>query len=377
MEFNWDLKNHISIDGIPSIEVMLQNIDIQLKGTGLPIEGFKFLKSSKEMLKVTREIEDEALISRSGNELFVGFQNVDKLYYEKSRYEQLISAGVIVHAFGNKIPDKAKGNSFSTWNILDNSTSKVENQWFLTSQHPYPIAFIGWETSLEIFGQGRLSDPSKVFEGFATSDLRVVASLINHLKQISKNTVDNIKTHGIDKSFKYITKRLPKKIMLITQDKGSDEHHATQSLYKKMFSELCLEAEAEAILYDISASSIFTKPGPAGSSILKNKTITWKQCSDLGRPHISNFAKSLDQLSISCKVILPEQTGFKHLFEKIKSNNVDMVIIPEYYISPSLIDKIAGNVINANQIPFDCGVYTIHTNGTFKSILPDNNSVLN
>ena len=65
-------------------------MDISLKGSALPIEGFRFLKSTKEMLGITREIENEIKnysSSNSAKELYVGFQNVDKLYFEKNSPE--------------------------------------------------------------------------------------------------------------------------------------------------------------------------------------------------------------------------------------------------------------------------------------------------
>ena len=132
MKFNWNLESHIDENGCPSIEMLLGNMDIDLKGTGLPIEGFRFLKSTKEMLGITREIENEIKNFSSNHddkELFVGFQNVDKLYFEKLRYESLINAGVKVHAFGTGTPLESFNNTYSTWTDLNYSKTKGENQW--------------------------------------------------------------------------------------------------------------------------------------------------------------------------------------------------------------------------------------------------------
>ena len=183
MKFNWDLESHKDSNGSPSIETLLSNMDTSLKGSALPIEGFRFLKSTKEMLGITREIENEIKnysSSNSAKELYVGFQNVDKLYFEKKRYETLINSGVTVHAFGTGTPLDSFQKTYTTWSDLEFSKTKVENQWLLAITEPSPIAFIGWEISTDIFGLGKLSDPGKMFEGFATSDERVIIPLIDH-----------------------------------------------------------------------------------------------------------------------------------------------------------------------------------------------------
>ena len=67
MKFNWILESHTDSNGSPSIETLLSNMDISLKGSALPIEGFRFLKSTKEMLGITREIENEIKNYSSSN----------------------------------------------------------------------------------------------------------------------------------------------------------------------------------------------------------------------------------------------------------------------------------------------------------------------
>ena len=79
MKFEWGiLRNEISENqsGVPNF---LKRMDSKLRGEGLPLEGFSFLNSAQEMLKITREIEDSAATFGSDSSVYVGFQNIDKL----------------------------------------------------------------------------------------------------------------------------------------------------------------------------------------------------------------------------------------------------------------------------------------------------------
>ena len=182
MKFEWGILQNEMDDGHGGVASLLKRMDSSLKGEGLPLEGFEFLNSTQEMLRITREIEDAALVAGPNSTVYVGFQNIDKLQNEYDRYRDLISNGVTVHAFGTGDSDSWAMDACTSWNPLSKSTSKVENQWMLVAKDPTPIAFIGWEVSREIFGEGKLSDPGKLFEGFASSDPRIVDSLIHHLE---------------------------------------------------------------------------------------------------------------------------------------------------------------------------------------------------
>tara|TARA_B100001142_G_scaffold319361_1_gene362727 strand:+ start:774 stop:1904 length:1131 start_codon:yes stop_codon:yes gene_type:complete len=372
MKFNWNLESHIDENGCPSIEMLLGNMDIDLKGTGLPIEGFRFLKSTKEMLGITREIENEIKNFSSNHddkELFVGFQNVDKLYFEKLRYESLINAGVKVHAFGTGSPLESFNNTYSTWTDLNYSKTKVENQWILAITQPAPIAFIGWEISTDIFGIGKLSDPEKMFEGFATSDERVVMPLIDHLREVQSNSA-NTMTDGVKKT----TTPSVNKIMIVTQDKAEDSHSTTNKNFKDTFKRLCSETQSNAVIYDISASTLFTKPGPPGSDYLGKSSIDIETSKLMGRKYISQLGSSLEKEGISTQIILPEKTGFRHMYERANQIGAQTVVIQDYYSSPNLLDRIAGNSINFDDLPNNFNIIIVNEDGEIKSS-QNNNSI--
>ena len=100
MKFEWGILQNEIDDGHGGVASLLKRMDSSLKGEGLPLEGFEFLNSAQEMLRITREIEDAALMAGPDSTVFVGFQNIDKLQNEYDRYRDLISNGVTIHAFG-------------------------------------------------------------------------------------------------------------------------------------------------------------------------------------------------------------------------------------------------------------------------------------
>lgn len=146
------------------------------------LTGTRFTYDFREMLRATREIEASVA---AGGDLWVGFQNAGKMELEASRYARITSAGTKVVAFGTGVPTLA-GTVMMRWVTLEPSTDRVENQWFLVSTDPEPIAFVSWEVSdPDRFGKGGISAPDKQFVGFVTDERRVIESLIEHLADVA------------------------------------------------------------------------------------------------------------------------------------------------------------------------------------------------
>lgn len=160
---------------------MARRVVDQIGDSRLP--GTRFTYDAREMLRATREIEASV---RGGGNLWVGFQNAAKLDHEVSRYEALTSSGALVVAFGTgrpALPPEVR----LRWIELEPSTVRLENQWFLVTTQPEPIAFVSWEVSEPArFGQGGISAPDKEFVGFVTDDGRVIAALVSYLEAASK-----------------------------------------------------------------------------------------------------------------------------------------------------------------------------------------------
>ena len=138
------IENDVSVKDSSGVEGLIERMERELRGGGTPIEGFRFLNDSEEMLSFSREIEKEVRDSPSGADLYAGFQKAEKLRDESNRYRRLVQAGVKLVAFGQcPMPDPPEGLE-GTWTPLERNTRALENQWFLVSSHPSPIAFAGW-----------------------------------------------------------------------------------------------------------------------------------------------------------------------------------------------------------------------------------------
>jgi len=86
------------------VEGIISRMEQELRQDGPPIEGFRFLNSAMEMLRFTREIEDEVLSEPDGADLYVGFQTGQKIDGEARRYQRIVDAGVKVVGFGTDLP---------------------------------------------------------------------------------------------------------------------------------------------------------------------------------------------------------------------------------------------------------------------------------
>jgi hypothetical protein len=94
------------------------------------------------MFAATREIE--RAVSAPGTTLYVGFQRAEKLHGEASIYRHLTGQGVQVIAFGTGTPTQVPE---VRWVRLPEDHGALANQWFLVTQTPEPIAFVGFEIS--------------------------------------------------------------------------------------------------------------------------------------------------------------------------------------------------------------------------------------
>ena len=341
MNFNWKLSSSgTNTMGSPVREFVLR-MDNSLRENGLPIEGFEFLHGSSKMLEITRQIEDELSRSSQNPTLYVGFQRVDKVDSELKRYQQLKNSGTKIHAYGVGEPTPHQLSVVNNWTSLDLSVSNVENQWFLVSESPTPIAFIGWEISEEIFGQGKLSDPEKMFEGFVSSDERVIKSLISHLDSVSLNK--ELQPLSVETLSRTLESKV-KKVMVITQDKPSDKlSPGTEESLKSSIS-LCKSLQAEAILYDISAASYFVNPGPPGTTWTEIN-LSGDEVNTLGRSHLSQQLAEFKNEGLHASALLAGKHGFQAIGEIANREKADVVIVPQYYEFPSLVDRIVGNTL--------------------------------
>jgi len=121
---------------------------------GGPLLGARFLYDARQMLAATREIE--RAVSAPGTTLYVGFQRADKLDGQARTYRHLTGQGVQVIAFGTGTPTEVPE---VRWVGRPEDHGAVANQWFLVTEAPEPIGFVGFETSPpDRIGQGGAVD---------------------------------------------------------------------------------------------------------------------------------------------------------------------------------------------------------------------------
>ncbi len=148
-------------------------------------DATRFTYDPRAMLRTTREIERAA----SGGRLLVGFQTATKFEVETQRYRDLVAAGtdIVVWAAG----DHAAGQGLEAidYRALKPSTVRLENQWFLVTDRPEPLAFVSYELGdPATFGIGGAAQPGKRFVGFVSDDPGVVDLLIRSLLPVGAPT---------------------------------------------------------------------------------------------------------------------------------------------------------------------------------------------
>ncbi len=136
-------------------------------------DATRFTYDARDMLRVTREIERAS----TGGRLWVGFQTTPKMEVERERYTRLLADGTRIVAYGTG--PGPEGLDALDYRVLPFDAARLENQWFLVTDAPEPVAFVSWELGDPAqFGVGGAASPGKRFVGFVSDDPAVVADLI-------------------------------------------------------------------------------------------------------------------------------------------------------------------------------------------------------
>ena len=140
-----------------------------------------FMYDPRAMLRTTRDIERASI----GGRLLVGFQAAAKFDVEAERYRALLAAGTQVVAWAAGSPADDLGLDGLDYRALPADTRRLQNQWFLVSDSPEPLAFVSYELGdANTFGIGGAASPGKRFVGFVSDDADVVDLLIRILLPI-------------------------------------------------------------------------------------------------------------------------------------------------------------------------------------------------
>lgn len=176
---DWRRAGDPDADDPSGVAGLLAEVQAEL-GQDDPLLGTRFLHDATEMLRATRMIEHA--VEGVDTTLYIGFQNAGKLDGEAGVYTALGQRGTRVLAFGTGHP--ANDVPGVRWCPLDDDPLALENQWFLITRAPEPIAFVGYETTTGLRrGQGGARAVGKSWEGFISADTRVIDSLVARLDQ--------------------------------------------------------------------------------------------------------------------------------------------------------------------------------------------------
>jgi hypothetical protein len=211
---------------------------------GGPLLGAKFLYDARQMFAATREIE--RAVSAPGTTLYVGFQRAEKLDGEARIYRNLTGQGVQVIAFGTGSPAEM---AQVRWVRLPEDHGALANQWFLVTQTPEPIAFVGFETSpSDRIGEGGATDPSRTWAGFVTDDPRLVAAIASHLQALADRQAPLAPDAPVT---------APSTMLLVATDDGADPAYA---VCRRAGLEVARREGAAVVLYDRSSESYLVDP---------------------------------------------------------------------------------------------------------------------
>ena len=362
----------------------IERMERDLRNGGTPIEGFQFLHSALEMLRFSREIEEEVLAHPEGSDLYVGFQNTEKLLGEQLRYRHILDSGIRIVGFGEGEAPDFLADTAAEWVSLPRDHYLLLNQWFLVSTAPDPIAFVGWETSPDDqFGVGGVSAEGKSFEGFVTADPRIITALVEYLDKVREGhrkqeaDVDQLACElppglafeveddavpvmmGRDHSGLRLAEPA-QRILAVTDLHGSAEFNSLRG----WATELAIANASQLVLFEMSASSCLVTPYPEEHRKQWQRILNWRDLLPLGRAPLARQLARIQARGIEAGAILPTTHGFKHLAHWVEQENIDLILLPTSLVRPGLLARLRGYSLRSLLEHTNCRVMVVAANGT-------------
>ncbi len=342
--------NDILLRDFSGVEGLIERMDKELRAGGTPIEGFRFLSDAAEMLDFSREIEREVRDSPSGADLYAGFQTADRLIEEANRYRELVESGVKLAAFGQCPLEEPPEGLEGVWTPVARHTRALENQWFLVSSHPVPIAFVGWETSPEkMFGAGGISAPGKQFRGYITNDCRVVHAVIAHLQSVRARAAKSSGGEG-----------RVQRVMAVTSLDDSQEY----AVVRTCAAGLAAADGGEVVLFEMTAASYLVSPYPEENRRQWIRTLGEPELRRLGRSPVAKQMAAIRARGAGAQAILPTSHGFKHLAEWAEREDADLILIPVSLVNPGLFERLRGYSLKTLLEHTDRPVLVVYPDGS-------------
>jgi hypothetical protein len=291
------------------------------------------------MLAATRETERAA--STAGTTLYVGFQRAEKLDGEARTYRHLTRQGVQVIAFGTGTPTEVPD---VRWVRRPEDHGALANQWFLVTEAPEPIAFVGFETSpSDRIGQGGATDPSRTWAGFVSDDRRLVGAIASHLHGLADQTAAPV-PDGRGTA--------PSTMLLVATDDGTDPAYA---VCRRAGLEVARREGAAVVLYDRSSESYLVDPYESGPWTSQNhgpagdRPLDLPELVRLGRRYLADQVSEGRALGLQVGAWLARGTGPAALAAACERLQVDRVVLPDQLARPSLRDRVLGRTLAGFQ----------------------------
>jgi len=139
------------------------------------------------------------------------------------------------------------------WVRLPEDYDALANQWFLVTQTPEPIAFVGFETSPpDRIGEGGAADPSRTWAGFVTDDPRLVWPIASYLQALADRQAPSASDAPVTAQ---------STMLLVATDDGTDPAYA---VCRRAGLEVARREGATVVLYDRSSESYLVDPMSPG-----------------------------------------------------------------------------------------------------------------
>jgi hypothetical protein len=320
---------------------------------GGPLLGAKFLYDARQMFAATREIE--RAVSAPGTTLYVGFQRAEKLDGEAPIYRNLTRQGVQVIAFGTGTPTEVPE---VRWVRLPEDHGALANQWFLVTQTPEPIAFVGFETSpSDRIGQGGATDPSRTWAGFVTDDPRLVAAIASHLQALADQRAPSARDAPVT---------APSTMLLVATDDGTDPAYA---VCRRAGLEVARREGAAVVLYDRSSESYLVDPYESGPWTSQNhgpagdRPLDLPDLLRLGRRYLAEQVTEGRALGLQVGAWLARGTGPAAMAAACERLGVDRVVLPDKLARPSLRDRVLGRTLAGFQDRLSAKITLVNDQG--------------
>lgn len=341
---DWNLSEaEAAAEGGIGIASFMDRLQVQLRNGGDPIEGFSFLSDAREMLRISREIEAGWKLGPAPSAVYVGFQNSEKFKNEIARYAPIKRRGVSVYAFGEGEPEDAQ-QAATAWISLPTNHRSLENQWYLVTRTPEPVAFLGWEVSDDssLWGQHGATHPDKRFAGFVSQDERLVFAITSHLDMVRasnrpRSTSGEASGDGSLRSV--LSGMAPHRLGLLIDD---GKRPAVTRVLGAITSAGPIP-NCDLYLYDLASASYLIDPYPRSEDRHPLEAAYVRNA--IGRPYL---ADRMEQIPADGNVfaILPTGVGFGDLGEWSNRLELDGVVIPSEYEHAGLIDRLRGYTLD-------------------------------